>query len=228
MADPIDLLPLKLGRPIYSGGRSKDKPFLKTTTHLSKDVTGVAIGLETFGLGIVIIVALAIVWKIIDATIRGFFGSVGESLYSRITEKFSSAAEDERPFTGASFEKKLIEEIDDLNPLRQTEIHHVDYDYKSGGSAILEYTSESRERLAVRKEVENVAYAFASTILKKSQPCGEINVNVLHENETPIAHYHIDRKWADSFNREEIDDIEFVERIMDTYEWMYEENEWNE
>jgi hypothetical protein len=181
-----------------------------------------AIGPETIGYGVIGLLVMAFLWKVLDATISGFFGSFGESLFSRISRWFSSPNKDNRQFTGASFESKLIHEINDINPLRDTEISLVDYDHKSGGSATLEYSSESRDRLEVRSEVENIAYAFASTILEVNRPCGEINVTVLDANQIPIASYRIERAWADSYNRKEIDDVSYIRQIMNTYEWLYE------
>lgn len=183
-----------------------------------------AIGSETIGYGVIGLLVMAFLWKALDATIGGFFESFGESLFSRITQRFSSLEEDGCKLTGTPFEDKLITEIDEINPLRDTEISLVDYDYKSGGSAFLEYSSESRERRKVRNEVENVAYAFAETIMEINYPCGEINVTVLNANGKPIASYRIERAWADSYNRSEIDDVEYLRQIMDTYEWFYEED----
>jgi len=187
-----------------------------------------AIGPEAIGYGAIGLLVIALLWKALNATIGGFFGSFGESLFSRVTQWFSSPEEDERLFTGASIENILIEEIDDINPLRDTEIQSVDYGHKSGGSIILDYSSESRDRLEVRSEVENIAYAFASTILEVERPCGELIVTVLNADETPIASYRIERTWTDSYNRGEIDDVKYIGHIMDTYEWFYDEDKWRE
>lgn len=180
-----------------------------------------------------VVVLIFFLW-VMERFFGGFISRAGEMALPKVLEILSSLGiissedGDERLFTGSNFEKELIEEIDDLNPLRDTEIHCVDYNYESGGSLILEYSTKSRDRLKVRGEIENIAYAFSSAIQDENNPCGEMVVTVLNENKIPIAEYHINREWAESFNEGEIDDIEYINNIMEVYEWLDEDNRWDD
>jgi hypothetical protein len=149
--------------------------------------------------------------------VQGFFRKVGGTLFSGFLQSFPSSKNGNQ-FTGSSFEDKLGKEIDDLNPNRETDIRLIDYDYKMGGSIIIEYISKSREPLGVRSEVENIAYAFSSVYSDMNHPCGELNVNILNESGITYAYYRIDSNWAESYHHGEINDIEYVGKVMNTYE----------
>lgn len=172
-------------------------------------------------------VLIAAIVVIVCVVARGFLGRIGGFSFEWLVDRFTAdSREDERLFTGSSIEEAFVKEVENINPLRELEITSVDYDHTEGGSLVIEYRSELRERLEVRGEVENIGYAFASALSETTHPCGELVVNVLNEDQIPIAWYHVDQDWAESFNSGDIDEVEYLSRIMNTFQWADGEDDW--